>query len=193
MAMLVCVSPAAADRAQDPNEPGSAVPKVSSPRPASIDAPADVVYPWPVWTPAPVKVAPSRNGRTYYVDARLGSDLSEGDTQEHPFSSIAKAVSVVHAGDSVLIHAGLYHEGITLFSAPNGAPDKVTTFGAFGDGEVILDGSQAVSGWRALGGGVWKAPIRFNPIAIIVNERPLRQVPQGQGRSTAPQVGIAGV
>jgi hypothetical protein len=58
---------------------------------------------------------------------------------------------------------------------------------------VILDGSTAVTGWTLVSGTVWRATATFTPIAVVVNEVPLKQVRQGQGGSTAPQDGLAGV
>src|SRR5205814_1915091 len=62
-----------------------------------------------------------------------------------------------------------------------------------GDGEVILDVSAKVTGWTQQTGSVWRAPVTFTPIGIVVNDVPLKQVRQGQMGSTAPVEGLAGV
>jgi hypothetical protein len=58
---------------------------------------------------------------------------------------------------------------------------------------VVLDGSARVTDWRRVAGTVWRAQAAFTPIAVVVNDTPLRQVRQGQNGSSAPQDGLAGV
>lgn len=151
------------------------------------------IFPFATWTPAIPSVPPSTTGITYYVDGTNGSDANDGKSLLASFKTIAKAVSMIAAGDTVLIRKGLYREGILLISPPSGTASKPITFGSYGDGEVILDGSTKVNGWTNISGTVWRAPLTFNPIGIVVNEIPLKQVTQGQGGSLAPQVGLAGV
>jgi hypothetical protein len=113
-----------------------------------------------------------------------------------PFKTINKALASLAAGDTILIKKGFYREAIDLNakSVPTGTAAKPITIGSFGDGEVIVDGSKPVSSrWTQVSGSVWKAPVSFTPIGIVVNEVPLKQVTQGQRGSTAPQVGLAGV
>jgi hypothetical protein len=152
-------------------------------------------YPWPVWTPAIPVVAPSTTGNTYYVDGTAGADTNTGRTAALPFKTIRKALTSLAAGDTVLIKKGLYREAVNmaLLNVPTGTAAKPVTIGSFGDGEVIIDGATKVTGWTLVGGTVWRAPITFTPIAIVVNDVPLKQVTQGQGGSTAPPVGLAGV
>lgn len=152
-------------------------------------------YPWPVWTGVIPQVPPSSTGKTYYVDGTNGIDSSAGTTATAAFKTISKALTLLAAGDTILIRKGLYREPIDLSSkgVPSGTAAKPITIGSYGDGEVIVDGSQKVTTWRLVSGTVWEAPITFTPIGVVVNEVPLRQVTQGQGGSTAPQVGKAGV
>src|SRR5262249_54414863 len=95
--------------------------------------------------------------------------------------------------DTVLIHGGFYREGIDLGNARSGSAGKPITYGSFGDGAVILDGSTQVTGWTKMTGTVWQASVSFTPIAVVVNEVPLKQVRQGQRGPNARQEGIAGV
>ncbi len=144
----------------------------SPPPPSSIAAAS---YPWQVWTPDPVAVPPSTTGITYYVDAKSGNDANSGTAVGSAFATIQQALSRIAAGDTVLIRAGLYREGINLTNLPSGTAAKPITFGSYGDGEVILDGSTKVSGWTQLSGSVWTAPVTFTPIAVVVNDLPLKQ------------------
>ena len=150
-------------------------------------------WPWPTWTGDIIAVPPSTTGKTWYVDGTHGSDANAGNSATAAFKTLAKAVSNIAAGDTVLIRKGLYREGINLANGQSGAAGKPITFGSYGDGEVILDGSKPVTGWTLVSGTVWQAQASFKPIAVVVNEVPLSQVTQGQNGSTAPQVGLAGV
>ncbi|HZZ91931.1 MAG TPA: chondroitinase-B domain-containing protein [Usitatibacter sp.] len=150
-------------------------------------------WPWPTWTGQVIAVPPSSTGNTYYVDGTNGSDTNAGTSATAAFKTLAKAVGKVAAGDTVLIRKGLYREGINLGNGQSGTAGKPITFGSYGDGEVILDGSAKVTGWTLVSGTVWQAQASFKPIGVVVNDVPLKQVTQGQGGSTAPQVGLAGV
>jgi hypothetical protein len=148
--------------------------------------------PWPVWTPQIPKPHASIVGKTYYVDRSNGDNANVGTSIDKPFRSIARALPLVAPGDTVLIKKGLYREGIDLSKSRSGERGRPITFAAFGDGEVILDGSTPAT-WVRVTGTVWRAAISFVPVGVVVNEVPLRQVRQGQGKSTAPQEGLAGV
>ncbi|NJK43724.1 MAG: hypothetical protein HC933_05075 [Pleurocapsa sp. SU_196_0] len=150
-------------------------------------------YPWPIWTSDTVTVPPSSTGQTYYVDGANGNDVNAGTSLSSAFKTVLKAVSSVQAGDTVLIRKGLYREGIQLINGPSGTQAKPITFGSYGDGEVILDGSSKVTGWSRVSGNIWRASVPFTPIGVVVNDVPLKQVPQGYNAPQAPNVGLAGV
>lgn len=136
----------------------------------------DVYAPWPTWNPASKTLAtpPSSGGTTYYV-ATSGSDSNPG-TAAAPFASVVHGASVLAAGDTLLIHAGLYR-GQTQFSV-SGTATAPITIGGYGDGEVILDSSAtaATSGWALVSGSVYStnpiiAPNAVN--AVVINQIPL--------------------
>jgi hypothetical protein len=81
-----------------------------------------------------------------------GNDSTGTGSEEKPFQSIQHAVNQLAAGQSVLIHAGRYHEQINI--AYNGQnPDQAyMTIQSAGDGEVILDGTDK----DLLDGSTWK-------------------------------------
>jgi hypothetical protein len=158
------------------------------------------IYPWRVWTPEIPVVPPSSTGATYYVDGTNGKDTNNGTSAITALKTIAKSLELIAAGDTVLIRKGLYREGINLTSGPSGTATKPITFGSYGDGEVILDGSNKTGVWELVSGTVWKtkksdwqAGQNIEPIAVVVNDVALKQVTQGQNGSAAPQVGLAGV
>lgn len=152
-------------------------------------------YPWPVWTGVIPQVPPSSTGKTYYVDGTNGIDSSAGSTATAAFKTISKALTLLAAGDTILIRKGLYREPINLSAkgVPSGTATKPITIGSYGDGEVIVDGSTKTGSWTLVNGTVWKAPVSFEPVGVVVNDVALKQVTQGQNGSTAPQVGLAGV
>ena len=160
--------------------------------PCTVDA---TFYPWPVWSSVIPVVPTSTTGKTVYVDGTNGANTNNGTTPATAYKTLAKAMSVLLAGDTVLIRQGFYREPLDLLAGnvPTGTATNPITFGSYGDGEVIIDGSTKVTGWTLVSGTVWQAPKTFNPVGIVVNEVPLRQVRQGQNGSTAPQDGLAGV
>lgn len=149
-----------------------------------------IQWPWPTWTPTTPAVPPSTTGKTYYVDAKAGSDTADGASASAAFKTIARAISVLDAGDTILIRAGLYREPIDLSKTPRGSAPKPITIGSYGDGEVIIDGSTKVAGWSRVDGTIWRANISFTPLGVVVNEMPLRQLPQGQSGSKAPEMKV---
>ncbi|HZZ92466.1 MAG TPA: FG-GAP-like repeat-containing protein [Usitatibacter sp.] len=157
--------------------------------------PPNFTLPFQVWHKGTPAVPASTTGSTWYVNGTTGNDANTGAAGS-PFKTINKAISKLAAGDTILIHGGLYREQIDLGSAPNGTAAKPITIGSFGDGEVIIDGSAKVTGWTRVTDVTsltqWKANIGFTAIAVVVNEVPLRQVTQSETTSAPPQ-GRAGV
>ncbi|MHB1847293.1 MAG: right-handed parallel beta-helix repeat-containing protein [Deltaproteobacteria bacterium] len=115
-------------------------------------------------------VAPSTTGNTYYVDAAAGNDANVGTSTTTALKTIGAAVAKVAPGDTVLIRAGLYREVVMLASV-SGTAGMPITFGSYGDGEVIVDGSAAVTGWTLTSGTVWQAPVTNGSAidAVVVN------------------------
>ncbi|MGL4608078.1 MAG: hypothetical protein ACRCYY_00105 [Trueperaceae bacterium] len=168
--------------------------------PSTPGTPTDTVdYPWTVWTEDIPKVEPSSTGLTYYVDVSNGDDANAGLTSEAAFKTIATALTKLEPGDTVLLRQGLYRESIRLVDVPSGTESRPITFGSYGDGEVIIDGSTQVGPWEKVSGSVWQVKKTFEPVAVVVDDIPLKQVRQGQGQSvsgtasTAPQDGLAAV
>lgn len=70
--------------------------------------------------------APFKNLNEFHVDPN-GSDTTGDGSQEKPFLTITKALTIADQGDQVIVHAGVYTENITI-SKPN-----VSLVGAEGD------------------------------------------------------------
>ncbi len=81
-------------------------------------------------------------GKTYHV-ALTGSDSNEG-TEAKPFRTIQKAADEAHAGDTVIIHAGVYRESVTFKN--DGTPIKPIVFKAAEREDVTISAFEEVSG-----------------------------------------------
>jgi hypothetical protein len=102
---------------------------------------------------------PESSGETFHV-AVDGDDGNDG-SEAFPLATVAAGVSAASAGDTVLIHAGEYHEEITVTGGgSDGAP---VTIRSYGDGEVVLTGASPAlceaGAWTSVGGGVYSAPV----------------------------------
>ena len=127
--------------------------------------------PWPFWTTGTVKTPPAAHGTTYYVSPH-GSNDNDGLSPAKAFATPQAAADVARAGDTVLIAAGLYRG--TLIAHHSGTPGHPITFGSDGSGPVIIDGSPALGPWSRESGSVWSTPIRYRPIAVVVDGQALR-------------------
>ena len=134
---------------------------------------AAIPVPWQVWQPTTPVTPVSTTGTTYYVSP-TGSDSNNGTSLASAFATPQHAADVVQAGDTVLIAAGTYHG--TLYPKSSGAPGKPITFGSLGNGPAIIDGSTPVTGWAPVSGSVYTATASFTPIAVVINNVPLKQV-----------------
>ena len=89
----------------------------------------------------------------YHV-AKTGSDQGKG-TQQDPFLTINKAASVAMAGDTVIVHEGVYREWVK--PKYKGLSDKrrITYMAAEGE-KVVIKGSERIQSWEHVEGNVWK-------------------------------------
>lgn len=91
----------------------------------------------------------------YYVSAEIGNDDNPG-TEEYPFKTIAKALSLVQAGDVVYVMNGVYYEE-NLNPANSGTVDNWITIQNYPNHEPILDGGYYGLNWKEYERGVWYA------------------------------------
>ncbi len=110
---------------------------------------------WLAWLPC------TSEATIYFVDANHPSarDSNPG-TESQPFKTIGKATSLVNAGDTVFIKAGVYRETVTLSrsgtsttATGRGGPVTIAspiTFAAYPghEGKVIISAAEPVIYWR---------------------------------------------
>ncbi|MCP2240139.1 right-handed parallel beta-helix repeat-containing protein [Thermoanaerobacterium thermosaccharolyticum] len=102
----------------------------------------------------------------YHV-AKTGSDQGKG-TLKDPFLTINRAASVAMAGDTIIVHEGVYREWVK--PKYKGLSDKrrITYKAAEGE-KVVIKGSERIQSWHHVEGNVWKCQLpnsvfgEFNP------------------------------
>jgi hypothetical protein len=101
--------------------------------------------------------------------AVTGSDSSDGSLGE-PFRTIGRAAELARAGDTVVVHQGVYREWVRPRRGGLSDQRRITYEAAAGE-HVVIKGSEAVSGWEQVAGTVWKVSVpnglfgSFNPFA----------------------------
>jgi hypothetical protein len=142
---------------------------------AQIDAKGDLA-----WKPRPFVFEPADPIR--YVDFEEGDDANAGDTttkawKHHPWDPQAKGVAAAAAGVRTYVfkRGSVYRGGLVIReSGRPGAPIRLTSDPAWGQGEAVLAGSEWVTGWKRGATHkdipepehVWWADLDFAPRAI---------------------------
>ncbi|HZK80996.1 MAG TPA: right-handed parallel beta-helix repeat-containing protein [Humisphaera sp.] len=95
---------------------------------------------------------------TWFV-ATNGSDSNPG-TITKPFLTIQHGADMTHAGDTVDVRAGVYHETVTLHNS--GTTSQHILIQPYNNESVTIDGANPITGWTNTGGDVWTAPMSEN-------------------------------
>ena len=108
---------------------------------------------------------------TFHV-ATTGDDAAAG-SESAPFRTVNHAAQVAIAGDTVLVHEGLYREWVK--PAQGGLSDtRRITYAAAPGEHVKITGAEQVTGWAHEGGAVWSVTVPnalfgdWNPYALAI-------------------------
>jgi hypothetical protein len=105
--------------------------------------------------------------------ATTGSDFFEG-SPDRPLRTINRAAEVARAGDTVVVHEGVYREWVRPRRGGLSDSRRITYEAAPGD-HVLITGSEQVTGWEPVEGTVWQVSVPnalfgdFNPFAEEVD------------------------
>ncbi len=94
--------------------------------------------------------------KIYHV-SKKGSDQNSGSA-ESPFLTIQKAADTAIAGDTVIVHEGVYREWVRPRNGGLGNHCRIT-YQAAENEHVVIKGSEEIRNWEQVEGSVWKAEI----------------------------------
>lgn len=106
---------------------------------------------------------------TEYHVALTGSDRAAG-TADAPLRTIDRGAQLAQPGDTVTVHAGEYREWVRPRRGGLSDARRITYRAAPGE-HVVVKGSERVTGWTHVDGGVWEVEVPhalfgdFNPFA----------------------------
>lgn len=107
----------------------------------------------------------------YHV-AKHGTDFGQG-TKEEPFLTINKAASLAVAGDTVIVHEGVYREWVDPKFKGLSNKRRITYQAAEGE-TVVIKGSEPIKSWKHEEGTVWSVTLpnsffgEYNPYSLEV-------------------------
>ncbi len=111
------------------------------------------------------------HAQIYYV-AKTGSDKNPG-TQTEPFLTISQAAKAAGAGDTVIVHEGVYREQVNLTKGGKSEEERLVFKAADGE-DVAIKGSEVVDFWEQQE-SLWTVklnkkffPKKFNPYKKLV-------------------------
>jgi hypothetical protein len=81
------------------------------------------------------------DGRTWHVSGKILTGIK----QEEQIRTIGEAAALVEPGDMVIVHNGIYREGVVI--EKSGQPDKSITFQAAVGANVTVTGADRINEW----------------------------------------------
>ena len=100
----------------------------------------------------------------YHVSIH-GSDQGKG-TADQPLRTISRAAAHAMAGDTVIVHAGVYREWVNPVNG--GTAEHRIVYRSAGDGEVVITGAERITNWKSEGDDVWSTEV-LNTIFSVRN------------------------
>ncbi len=119
----------------------------------------------------PILSAPLR--ATEHHVASTGSDQASG-TSAAPFRTISRAAASLKAGDTCVVHAGVYRE--TVRPASSGTPDRPIRIVAAAGEKVVISGAERIEGvWTRAEGAAHSASLPTHPGQVFVDGKPMME------------------
>jgi len=88
------------------------------------------------------------SAKTYCVaQSRVNASDDNPGTETHPWKTLAKAAATLVAGDTVLIHGGVYREAVLPRNSGESPTKMITYAGAPGE-QPVIKGSIIMKGWK---------------------------------------------
>jgi len=104
-------------------------------------------------------------GQVYHVSPS-GNDSASGSASS-PWKTIGKAAGAAVAGDTVIIHAGIYHESLSPQNSGTSESARITFQAAAGE-EVILEGGTAqLKGWTPIGNNIYQINLSSQAFGVF--------------------------
>ena len=111
------------------------------------------------------------SAENYYVSVSYGNDNNDGKSLSTPFKTIAKAASVMSAGDNCYIREGSYHETIVM-NNNDGASGSPIVFTNYNNERVIMDGTIPIdTSWSIHSGNIYKQKLTFRPWQLFADRK----------------------
>ena len=116
-----------------------------------------------VWMVLLISVAPIDQAQavptSYYVKGDTGLDTNPG-TLASPYKTIQKCATVMLAGDTCFIRAGVYRETVTPINS--GTSTNPIKFAAYNNESVTISGADLINGWTLDSGSIYKATMNWD-------------------------------
>ncbi len=102
--------------------------------------------------------------------AKNGSDSNKG-TKDSPLLTISAAAKIAMPGDIILVHEGTYREWVKPERGGTSEDKRIVYLAAPGE-KVYIKGSERVTNWKHINGGVWMIEI---PSSIFGDYNPYKE------------------
>jgi len=115
----------------------------------------------------------SLSANQFHVSIK-GSDSNVGSASK-PLRTISAAAQLAQPGDVITVHQGTYRERV---NPPRGglSDSKTIVYQAAKGEQVVIKGSEVVTGWKQVRDGVWKVEI---PNTFFANYNPYKDLISG--------------
>lgn len=111
---------------------------------------------------------PVLHASVYYVSPSGNDTGNDGLSVGAPFRTIQKSASIMAAGDTCLIMAGIYRE--TVSPAASGSPGLPITFMPYNNASVTITGADLYAGsWSAYSGNIWQSATTDSFIQVFTD------------------------